>query len=136
MTDISVSDKKYSEDGAIIEEKSNFKMKVFANKAITKINSPGNVGPTVNLNNFGDSYTKLSFEDPGITAYQRKTQADTRFNLIVPENAFGLVMIYNSKTSASADCAKIRFIKANDKTADSNIPTPKIFNYLDSTNNT
>ena len=125
VSDISVTAKEYSEDGSLQRETADLQLKVFSSVAATKSN-----GEFINLNNFGGTFTKLLFEEP-IIGQQNATTAAVRLNLLVPENRFGLFMIYNNKISASADSTKIRFISATPLKADGNesVVTPKIFNY-------
>lgn len=102
--DISVTTKKFAEDGHLEEEIPDMQLKVLQLEAVKEDN-----GNPLSLNNFGDYYTKLSFND----VMNNGDAATTTLNAIVPEDSFGLIMFYNVKVNASTTGAAIRFIPSN-----------------------
>ena len=92
-SEISTTTKEKDSEGKIIKEISDFKIKVFASKNLTK-QSGLNTEETINLNNFGNNFTKITFEDKSISAEQRKTNAMTSINVAIPADKTGLIMFY------------------------------------------
>jgi len=120
---VDVTTKKFAEDGHLEEEIPDLQLKVLQIADIRDDN-----GNAVSLNNFGDSFTKLSFND----VINNGDAAMTTLNAVIPSDCYGLVMFYNVKVNASTDAAAIRFIKSNP--ADATIPQVKIFNHWNPNN--
>jgi hypothetical protein len=117
-----VTTKKLTSIGQVEEIIADLKLKVFGKDTLQSSTSN-----FINLNNFGDgNFTSINFKEQLTTDSNNTDNVSIPLNILVPENNFGLIMIYykqftqsENKASVTSTSEVIRTFN-NDTTTDTN----------------